>query len=228
MNHKFNAEEVPVRFSELTISQTELFAALGYGNSVPDEHVVTLINAMLNEVKDVCNPQLGIRIMEGIAEHNHFVLDDKIFHPGRIILQRLRRGILFSVVLGSIGHEMDEWMKIQQNSGDIMKAYVADTIGSVVAESIIEYAKDYLRERFHDTGYNISNSYSPGYCGWDVSEQQSLFSLLPQGFCGVQLLPSSLMLPLKSISTIMAIGPDVTYEPYRCAICRKQNCYRRH
>ena len=77
-------------------------------------------------------------------------------------------------------------------------------------------------------GYNISNSYSPGYCGWDVSEQRLLFSLLPQGFCGVQLLPSCLMLPLKSVSTVVAIGPDVTYEPYRCNICRKRDCYRRH
>ena len=57
---------------------------------------------------------------------------------------------------------------------------------------------DRLERYVAPEGLRITNSYSPGYCGWNVSEQHALFSLLPEGFCGVRLCESGLMLPIKS------------------------------
>jgi hypothetical protein len=49
--------------------------------------------------------------------------------------------------------------------------------------------------------------YSPGYCGWHVSGQQSLFSYLDPGQIGIELNPSCLMSPIKSVSGVLVAGP---------------------
>ena len=76
-------------------------------------------------------------------------------------------------------------------------------------------------------GLNITNRYSPGYCGWDVSEQQKLFFLLPENCCGIRLTDSSLMLPIKSVSGVIGVGKTVRKTAYKCAVCDKEDCYLR-
>ena len=77
-----------------------------------------------------------------------------------------------------------------------------------------------------EKGMRISNSYSPGYCGWPVSDQQQLFELFPPQICGVELNSSSLMSPVKSVSGVIAVGSQVQKMPYGCAICGRKDCYK--
>jgi len=66
--------------------------------------------------------------------------------------------------------------------------------------------------------------FSPGYCNWSMAEQQKLFSLLPPGFCGIQLSPSSLMHPIKSVSGIIGIGTSCKQKGYQCEWCNDKDC----
>ena len=75
--------------------------------------------------------------------------------------------------------------------------------------------------------YKTTNRYSPGYCGWNVSDQQKLFALLPKNFCGVSLNENSMMLPVKSISAVIGIGKTVEKKDYQCSICDVEFCYKR-
>jgi hypothetical protein len=74
------------------------------------------------------------------------------------------------------------------------------------------------------SGMKITNRYSPGYCSWNVSEQKKLFSLLPEGCCGITLSASSLMSPIKSISGIIGMGRSVEFKEYVCEICSMKDC----
>ena len=75
-------------------------------------------------------------------------------------------------------------------------------------------------------GYGVSHPYSPGYCGWHVTQQQLLFSCLPEFPCGVRLSDSSLMSPIKSVSGIIAYGPCIVKRKYGCELCGKADCYK--
>jgi hypothetical protein len=78
------------------------------------------------------------------------------------------------------------------------------------------------------SGMKITNRYSPGYCGWDVSEQHKLFRLIPDNFCGIRLTESALMDPVKSNSGIIGIGESVKMNPYTCSLCDLKECaYRK-
>jgi cobalamin-dependent methionine synthase I len=73
-------------------------------------------------------------------------------------------------------------------------------------------------------GLNVSNRYSPGYCSWDVSEQQKLFSFFPEKFAGIALSDSCLMNPIKSISGIAGIGHGIKHLGYACDGCTQVDC----
>jgi hypothetical protein len=85
-----------------------------------------------------------------------------------------------------------------------------------------------LKEMTEARGMKITNRYSPGYCGWNVSEQHKLFSLLEDNYCGISLNESALMQPIKSVSGIIGIGEKVRFNKYTCNLCDQQNCLYRN
>lgn len=170
---------------------------------------------------------MGFRIVEGRVERQRLKLGELDFEPGAIIAAQLRKGSCFAVLIASVGAEMDAWLHDLREGDDVVAAYVADALGSVMAEAIVACGLDRLERYVAPEGLRITNSYSPGYCGWNVSEQHALFSLLPEGFCGVRLCESGLMLPIKSVSAVVGIGPEVERRDYGCALCRKADCYKR-
>jgi cobalamin-dependent methionine synthase I len=77
------------------------------------------------------------------------------------------------------------------------------------------------------SGYKITNRYSPGFCGWQTSEQFKIFKLFPANFCGVTLTESAVMNPIKSVSGLFGVGQHVEYHEYHCELCDAVNCIYR-
>jgi cobalamin-dependent methionine synthase I len=119
---------------------------------------------------------------------------------------------------------MENWAKELLLSGEPLLSYVVNTVASIVVEKAVDFLHDHIREQMKERGLKITNRYSPGYCNWPVSEQQFLFSLLPENFCGITLTESSLMLPIKSISGIIGIGSLVKMKEYICDKCGIKEC----
>jgi len=94
-------------------------------------------------------------------------------------------------------------------------------------EAAADIMQDNLLKEMISADKKITNRYSPGYCGWDVAEQQKLFQLMPDNFCGVKLNDSSLMDPEKSVSGFIGIGENVRYNPYTCGLCDMKDCIYR-
>ena len=61
---------------------------------------------------------------------------------------------------------------------------------------------------------------SPGLVGWPVATgQRQLFALLGRAPAGVQLTGSSMMVPKKSTSMVIGIGPEVEHAGESCDYC---------
>lgn len=223
-----NAFEVDCPVDKLTLSDGELYNYLGYGQDVPDEYTLQLINRLKQEAISVCKPRLGFRFLTGEQVDKKTIQISGIsFTPDSIITKYLQEADFYAALIASVGKEMDGWITRKRADNDIMENFVADALGSLIAEAIVEWGKTYLETLVADWGLRISNSYSPGYCGWNVAEQQLFFSMLPERFCGIILTDSSLMLPVKSVSSLIGIGKNIEKKPYGCAICRKKDCFKR-
>jgi len=109
----------------------------------------------------------------------------------------------------------------------MLRAYIVDAIASETVEQVAGWLENKIADHAQERAWKITNRYSPGYCGWSVEEQHKFFSLLPDGFCGISLTPSALMIPIKSVSGVIGLGPEVNRGAYQCSICDLKDCFRR-
>ena len=121
---------------------------------------------------------------------------------GRIITPCLENAELCALFVATAGEEFERFQQTVKKSGQIVEEFLLDALGSAIAEATVREACKAIEKEFGAKGLGISYPYSPGYCGWKVSDQQILFSLLPNQPCGVSLTASSLMCPIKSVNFI--------------------------
>src|SRR5262249_2104147 len=79
-------------------------------------------------------------------------------------------------------------------------------------------------------GGRVTTRVSPGYAGWDTAEQRQLFALCPGAPIGVTLNEACFMLPAKTITFLVGVGPAVRVDHYftQCRRCWMRDCaYRR-
>lgn len=223
-----NATETVCPLASLELADEELYRYIGFRNGRPDDYMQRFIARLKQEALAICRPRFGYRLVSGgQSDRQTLTAGGRRFTPGAIIVNCLKKSDFYAILLASAGTELQAWIDRKRAGKDQMEAFVADAIGSLIVEAVVARGLSLLEKEMASWNFRISNSYSPGYCGWNVAEQSLLFSLLPPSFCGITLCDSCLMLPIKSVSALVGIGEDMVKRPYGCAICRKKDCYKR-
>ncbi len=172
----------------------------------------------------------GYRLAEPVGvdtRHHRMEVGGTRFRAGRFVSRKMRRATRTAFFVCTAGPAIGERIEALNREGDVMGGYVADIVGTLLVERITGYVHKRIGEEAAAEGLKVTNMYSPGYCDWNVEEQHVLFRLFPEGICGVWLKESGLMVPVKSISGLIGIGRDVTYDPNRCAGCDRTDCMYR-
>ena len=180
------------------------------------EHAHDLINPLYSYViKDVEWARGSISLIEG-----------SIIFKSRIITQLLERCPQVAIFLVTIGKYLEETAFQLARDGLILQATVLDAIGSDAVEKVADFAQDRIKEVAKARGLVTSRRFSPGYCDWNIGQQRMLFYALTDNTLGIRLTGECLMIPQKSISGIIGIGPSIdnveNYNP--CKTCNKQDC----
>ena len=172
-------------------------------------------------------PRCGYVLRQGEVEGKEFLrIGDVRFNPGRIITFAMKDAFFYAFFTATIGNQYDEYCKRLKKNNDILLTFIADIIGSILAEATVSWLMNRLTEIAEVEGLKVSNNYSPGYCDWALVDQKKLFGLFPENITGVRLTDSCLMLPVKSVSGIVAIGKAVKKQAYSCNICKMITCVR--
>jgi hypothetical protein len=217
-------------FQELAIDRTIVERDLGYRKGPPPEIVRQLIDEILPEVPLRLAIQCGFRILPpdlfSLTESG-IECGDVHISTGPIIASQLKKSTTAALFVSTAGPLLEQWSHQLMAEADMMKGYLVDAIGSEVADRASEWLEKRIAERVTPRGWTITNRYCPGYCDWPVTDQQKLFSFFPPDFCGISLTPSSLMIPIKSLSGIIGLGPNVKRGAFQCSICELKDCFRR-
>lgn len=150
-----------------------------------------------------------------------------MFSIGKIIGRQLSGIETVAVFVCTAGSEISTLAKKLTEKGELIQAYVLDAIASETVEKSMDIIQEKLAGSVPAGGQKITRRYSPGYCGWPVSDQHDLFALLPENFCGVRLTAHAMMQPLKSVSGIIGIGRQIKQQDYPCRICEIEDCLYR-
>lgn len=216
---------------DLNISKSELAFSLGYSyQNIPD-HVDEVIDQSMELIHQNVMPSGGIVILHDkkiSIENDRIVIDDICLLSEKIISKYLRNSDTVAILVATIGNSLEQIVKQKMDQNEFLTGYVIDRAASELVEKTAQLIEDKLYEITAEIKLSITNRYSPGYCGWSVSDQHKLFSLLPEGFCGINLTESSLMIPIKSVSAIIGIGDKVRQEDYACKLCEIDFCYKKN
>ncbi|MDH5364773.1 MAG: hypothetical protein OEW82_06375 [Dehalococcoidia bacterium] len=180
------------------------------------EHAHYLINPLYSYIiKDVEWARGSIALIE-----------DSIIFKSQVIAQLLEHCNQVAIFLVTIGKYLEETTSQLAKDGLILQATVLDAIGSGAVEKVADFVQDKIKEIAEAQGLVTSRRFSPGYCDWNIGQQRMLFWALTGNTLGVRLTGECLMIPQKSISGIIGIGPSKgNVEDYNpCKFCEKQDC----
>ena len=209
--------EKTLSFEELGITPADVYEQMGYHDAQPDKATQQETAMILKEVSQWLRPQFS-----------YFVVNKQPdFEMGNIILRQLRGSEAFALFICTSGLEFETYQHRLKEQGDMVRVFIADALGSVIAEKCADQMEKALQESIDKLGWKHTNRFSPGYCGWHVSQQQLLFPLFQGHTCGVKLTDSSLMVPIKSVSGIIGLGEKVRKLGYTCGLCDFKQCYKR-
>lgn len=219
-----------IELDNLNISKSQIEKAMGFEPGNSPNPFPGLINEVLDIANTYCSIEGGYVVKEDIRFNlkNHILIVGIVdFSAQKIVINQVRKSEKVALFVCTAGPEIGEWSKQLMSEGETLKGYIIDVVGSEIVESAMDSIQNSLEEEMKHQGLFITNRYSPGYCGWNVSEQQKLFTFFPDGFCGVKLSDTSLMYPIKSVSGIIGIGKDVEKNNYPCKLCDDKNCIYR-
>lgn len=209
---------------QVTIERDEVLHFLGYPEGQkPFGRIAGLLGETLREARRLVRPRGVFELLpvSRAADLGVEALD----------ATRLVAGLV------TIGDGIESRSTELLRAGAVTEALLLDAAGSAAAEE----AADRLGALIAGNGAagppgslspasHLSCRISPGYGTWPITSQRALFELLPHEALGVELLPTMLMVPRKSISFAMWMGADA--RPIAglsgCARCALEHCrYRR-
>lgn len=176
---------------------------------------------LIAEAQAVARPKALYRLVFIEDKSDNTIVADGHTFTSRILrvnLDGLHRAFAF---VCTSGQELDAWVQAQ---GDMLTQYYADSI----SEAVLHSATLSFIQRLSETyGLGQLAAMNPGsLADWPLSQQRVLFSFLGdvQGAIGVELTPSMLMLPAKSVSGIL-FPTETSFAS--CQLCPRAACPNR-
>lgn len=215
--------------SKIRVNPEDIIQLLGSQEGAVDEHASALVDEYIEKCARMMTPLAGYGLVDSVEVESseEIAIDGIRFQTGKIIHKMLKNSESYAFFLVTIGSEPECLARDLLANGEYLEGYITDLVASALVDSVADQVHEASRKLADSRGMKVTNRYSPGYCSWDVAEQQKLFKLFPENSCGITLSESSLMNPVKSISGIVGMGSDVKFNEYTCEICPMKTCHFR-
>lgn len=216
---------------DVKIDRKRVCHRIGYSaGQKPSARVSSLMDEYIDNVHHLIVPHYSyaIRNVERVQDSRVFI-EGSIILESKVIARLLEQCQKVALFVMTIGNHLEETTQCLLDDGLILQSAVLDAIGSNAAEKTAGSIQDEVKAVSAKYGYIISPRFSPGYCDWDIKQQQMIFQAVDGDSLGVHLTETNLMIPRKSISGIIGIGtPESNVSDYNpCKKCRKHDCTSR-
>jgi hypothetical protein len=203
---------------------------LGGGAKVRPE-IKILIRELLASLKKA-------RLLEPVVVYEYYKVSnmngsqislegDKAIH-GPLIPAIFPEAKELAVLLCTIGPRLEKQVTDYSKSGEPMRGMILDGIGSTAVDMLALEVFRRLASEVSPRGYEISSPVNPGMPGFPLTEQWNLLGLVNADEIGVRLTASGVLVPRKSTSMVIGIGPKMTRwtQAEVCARCSlRESCH---
>ena len=157
-------------------------------------------------------------------------LEGNVALDGRMLASLLAKAEELVAVVCTIGPRLENRVTEYFGQEEPVRGLLLDGVGSAAVDSLIQEICKLMMREAPSRGYQASSPLGPGMSGFPISEQWPLFQLVPAQEIGVRLTPSGVMLPQKSASMVIGLGPQMATwtQAEGCARCnlRKTCLYK--
>jgi hypothetical protein len=216
----------------LEISIEEIIRGQGMDSKIVLTGKPTLVAAAKRASKEGMNLLHPVAIFQemGIREHRHnrIILENAVELNSAMVASHLVNAQRIFAVICTIGYELED--KVSELLGvDPPFALALDGLGNAAIEVLSQKICAHIGEQILVGDLTASTPLAPGNPGWPMEiGQPEIFLLLEPSKCGVTLTGSGMMVPKKSMSFVIGIGPDMPGES-SCFICSlKDTCRYQH
>jgi cobalamin-dependent methionine synthase I len=150
---------------------------------------------------------------------------EEVAFEGPLIARALAGATQVALAVCTIGPALEERVRALFAAGDPLRAMALDGAGVAALGQVSEAVGERICEEAAAQGLRTGMRVSPGQEGWPLEQQRVLFSLLPAERIGVRLNESCLMIPQKSVSFVVGLGPEMRADAVACDFCsRREHC----
>lgn len=213
-------------YPSLGIKEQDYLKELGYGNKEPPKQVVDILHFYDQGFRDNLKLSCAFIIIDGKCTGSSIVLKENVLHVGNVLGRLLKGSEHFAVFAATAGMYFQEYYDEMEKGDNMLQLFILDVMGTCIVEKTGDLMEQYLEQEMELKRHTAR--FSPGYCGWALTEQKEIFRLLGKYRCGISLEETCLMYPLKSISGVIGIGNEVVERKYGCDICSLTTCYKRN
>jgi hypothetical protein len=133
-----------------------------------------------------------------------------------------------AAILCTIGPKLEKQVTDYSKSSEAMRGMILDGIGSTAVDMLALEILRHIASEVSSQGYEISSPVNPGMPGFPLTEQWNLLGLVNADEIGVRLTASGVLVPRKSTSMVIGIGPKMTRwtQAEVCARCSlRESCH---
>jgi hypothetical protein len=202
-----------IRDITLSLKTGEVLRRQGFrGNPKIRPEIKSLILELLATVKNahLVEPAVAYEYHQvtGISPDQISLEGDKEIH-GSLLPTIFPEAKRLAILVCTIGPRLEKQVTAYSKSGETLRGMILDGIGSAAVDMLAPEACRLIATEASSRGQQASSPVSPGWPGLPLTEQWNLFELVNTQEIGVSLTSSGIMVPRKSVSMVIGIGPQM-------------------
>jgi len=207
----------------VSLEVTHILEGQGVPPSQASPPVAAVAQEVLEEAQSLLAPAALYTLLPVRAvEHEQILLDSGAVFAGPLASRALAGAAELAVAVCTIGSALEERSSALFAAGHLLQGLAMDGAGTAAIRLLSGAVGVRICDEATARGLSAGMSASPGQEGWPITQQRTLFDLLPAEKIGVHLTDSYLMLPRKSVSFVVGLGPDMHADAVPCDFCSKR------
>ncbi len=214
---------------QVSLEVSHILEGQGVPPSKASPAVVAVAQEVLAEAQSLLAPAALYTLLPVRAvEHEQIHLDGGAVFAGPLAARVLAGASEAVVAVCTIGPALEERSAALFAAGYPLQGLAMDGAGTAAVRLVAGAVGVRICDEATARGLSVGMSADPGQEGWPITQQRVLFGLLPAEKIGVRLTDSCLMLPRKSVSFVVGLGPDMRADAVPCDFCSKrERCHWR-
>ena len=215
--------------ANIEIDKQLVLRNIGYASRhKPSPRVASVLDEYIENANQLIEPSYSyiIKDIERVRRSCVFI-DGSIVFRSQVITKMLEECNKIAIFVATIGSYLEETVIRLSKDGLVLQSAILDSIGSVATEKVADHVRNEIKEIAEAEKLCTSRRFSPGYCDWTIRQQKEIFRALDGNTAGIRLTRECLMLPRKSMSGIIGIGPCNMENYNPCKTCNKPDCQGR-